>query len=406
MLIVVICSLLGGLFVPAIAAPAIDELKVRIAERSKRITELEGKISDTKGKIGELQASERTLANEIARLDRQIEGLRLDILLTEQQIEATELELEKLNLEIVDREEKISVAKQRLGAILRIMNETSTERDPLTLIFSAQNFSDIFDNFTAQERLEREITTILDDLKQAKRELEEQKTAVTTKKEDLGVFRETLYIRNTILTGEQNNREDLLHLTKKQESNFRRTLQDLEAQQRAIQREIIQFESQLRRLVDPSSLPSKGVLSWPVDTIRITQYYGPTSSTGFMNDQYDFHNGIDLAPPSGIGTPIYAAANGTVIGTGNLGRLAYGKWVAVDHHNGLVTLYAHLSAQTSAPGQTVHHGSVIGYMGSTGFSTGPHLHFTVYAAETFRIEQRPYGLLPLGASLNPLDFLE
>ena len=388
------------------AAPDIEDLKIEINKRSEKIQELEAQIRETKNTIGDLQKSERTLANEIARLDAQIKALYLDIALTEEQIGSLNLELERISLEIKQLEDKLYETKKQTAGILRSLQETAEYASPVTLVFSSESFSEVFDNLTAGERLEAELILIIRDLKTTKQTLEEKRIMTEKKKQELETFRETLAVQNSILISEQDDREDLLYTTNRQENQFRQTLKTLEVQQQTIEKEIIQFDAQLRRLVNPSALPSKGALSWPTDVVRITQYYGSTASTGFINDHYLFHNGIDIAPPSGIGTPIKAAASGTIIGMGNLGRLAYGKWIAVDHRNGLITLYAHLSKQAAQLGQSVQNGDVIGYEGSTGFSTGPHLHFTVYASETFRIEERSYGLLPVGASLNPMDFLE
>ncbi|MBI4385578.1 M23 family metallopeptidase, partial [Candidatus Parcubacteria bacterium] len=130
---------------------------------------------------------------------------------------------------------------------------------------------------------------------------------------------------------------------------------------------------------------------------------GPPSATGVINDGYQYHNGVDIA--ASVGSPGRAARNGKVVGVGDLGRWASGRWVAVEHDNGLTTLYAHLSLAAARLGQVVRRGDIIGYEGSTGFSTGPHLHFTVYASSTFRFEERPYGTLPIGGSINPLDYL-
>ncbi|MBI2625768.1 M23 family metallopeptidase, partial [Candidatus Parcubacteria bacterium] len=164
------------------------------------------------------------------------------------------------------------------------------------------------------------------------------------------------------------------------------------------------LEEKLRRAIDPSGVPGArpGVLAWPLEGV-LSQGYGPTSSTGFINDGYQFHNGVDIA--ASFGSPVRAARNGKVVGVGDLGRWAYGRWVAVEHDNGLTTLYAHLSLAAARLGQVVRRGDIIGYEGSTGFSTGPHLHFTVYASSTFRFEERPYGTLPIGGSINPLDYL-
>ena len=156
--------------------------------------------------------------------------------------------------------------------------------------------------------------------------------------------------------------------------------------------------------IDPNSIPSarKGLFEWP--TIgSITQIYGPTSVTGFVNNVYNFHNGIDIEADTG--DPVKAAMDGIVKAKGDNGKYAYGKWLAIDHQNGLITLYAHFSAYAVSVGQRVKAGQVIGYAGSTGFSTGSHLHFTVYATNTFSVESRWFGLLPLGGSINPMNYL-
>ena len=81
-------------------------------------------------------------------------------------------------------------------------------------------------------------------------------------------------------------------------------------------------------------------------------------------------------------------------------------WIAIEHENGLVTMYAHLSLQSVNVGQEVSSGAIIGYMGSTGLSTGSHLHFTVYTSSSFSTKpSKIAGTLPIGATLNPFDYL-
>ncbi|MBI2635651.1 MAG: M23 family metallopeptidase [Parcubacteria group bacterium] len=125
--------------------------------------------------------------------------------------------------------------------------------------------------------------------------------------------------------------------------------------------------------------------------------------TGFYNHSYKFHNGIDIA--AYYGTPVHAALGGVVSASADDGRYAYGSWLSIRHSNGLTTLYTHLSSKSASKGETVNQGQVIGYVGSSGFTTGPHLHFTVYSTNTFRVENRWYGLLPFGGSVNPFDYL-
>jgi len=117
-----------------------------------------------------------------------------------------------------------------------------------------------------------------------------------------------------------------------------------------------------------------------------------------------FHNGIDIS--SSYGEPIRAARDGTILAIGNCGKYAYGKWIMIKHDNGLTTLYGHLSSYGAyKTGDNVKTGDIIGYEGSTGYSTGPHLHFGVYASETIEIQKTWYGTLPIGAHIDPMKYL-
>lgn len=120
---------------------------------------------------------------------------------------------------------------------------------------------------------------------------------------------------------------------------------------------------------------------WPMSNFTITSYFG---RRGVFQR---FHTGIDLAAP--VGTPIFAARAGQV-STAGWSRYGYGLHVIIDHGGGQETLYAHMSRITVRPGQWVDRGELIGHVGSTGWSTGPHLHFEVRVG---------------GAARNPLAFL-
>jgi len=121
------------------------------------------------------------------------------------------------------------------------------------------------------------------------------------------------------------------------------------------------------------------------------------------------------------GTPVRASLSGVVVETGNTdairGCYSYGKWVLVKHNNGLSTLYAHLSVISSNAGQSISSGDVIGFSGNTGYSTGPHLHYSVYLSDAVQVVRlgdikkitncaaARIPVAPLEAYLNPLDYL-
>ncbi|AEB11969.1 LysM peptidoglycan-binding domain-containing M23 family metallopeptidase [Marinithermus hydrothermalis] len=129
-------------------------------------------------------------------------------------------------------------------------------------------------------------------------------------------------------------------------------------------------EAHLRQVAYRGSTSAQG-FQWPLKSFRITSYYGKRRlRIGGSN----FHTGLDMAAP--MGTPIYAAKAGRVRVAG-WSRVGYGLHVRIDHGGGVETLYGHMSRIVVKPGQQVQQGQLIGYVGSTGWSTGPHLHLEI-----------------------------
>lgn len=138
------------------------------------------------------------------------------------------------------------------------------------------------------------------------------------------------------------------------------------------------FVSSGGQIITPGAVPAgTGIFQWPLpDAYSITSGFGEREDP--TNGEDSFHTGTDIAAP--LGTPILAAADGTVTianATDSWGG-SYGYYIKIDHGNGFETLYAHCSAICVTSGQAVQQGEVIGYVGSTGNSTGNHLHFEVF----------------------------
>ena len=181
-------------------------------------------------------------------------------------------------------------------------------------------------------------------------------------------------------------KSSLLAVTQESEAQFQALLEDLRQEQAYLNQQIALLQKDIEgKLNATDELGDSSILSWPVDpTIRgISAYFHDTS--------YPFrhlfeHSGLDLPAPTG--TPVRAAAPGYVAWT-RQGTL-YGNYVMIIHTNGLATLYAHLSRIDVTSDQFISRGDQIGAVGSTGLSTGPHLHF----------EARLNGI-----PTNPLDYL-
>ena len=133
-------------------------------------------------------------------------------------------------------------------------------------------------------------------------------------------------------------------------------------------------------------------LSWPMTTFRITQPFGPSNVTlePAFGPYKHFHTGVDIAAP--LGTPVMAAAEGIVVAVGHT-TSGYGNYVIIAHGGGIATLYGHLLATKASYGDKVVRGQLIGLEGSTGFSTGPHVHFEL-RVDNLAIDPMPYLPIP------------
>lgn len=400
-----VAILVAGAFVlPLVARGAlIDDLRRQIDDKSREIQRLEDEARRYQLEITANQKEQTTLASQITRIASRIAKLSLDIRLTEAKIAKTEYQLEQLGLEIQNRANEIEAEKRTLAQAIRVLSSYDGEA-MVSLVLKNPTFSNFLDQVQYLTVLQGEIQRRLDGIKVLKARLEEEKYDLEAKRDELQDLRAELGAQRQLSSDQRAERENLLKQTRNQEARYQVLLKDVQKRQIEIQQEIIDLEDKLRRAINPAGIPGArpGVLAWPLDGV-LTQRYGPTSATGFINDGYQFHNGVDIA--ASFGSPVRAAQGGTVAGVGDLGRWAYGRWVAIRHENGLTTLYGHLSLVAAQPGQQVSRGDVVGYEGSSGFSTGPHLHFTVYASDTFRLVERPYGVLPIGGSINPMDYL-
>lgn len=386
-------------------ATDIDELRRQIQDKQAEIQKLENQIAAYKEELKNKKSQEATLNKQINYMETQILRLQSEIRLTETKISAASLHIEELSNDIRDKTNELEKQKSNLVEIIRTINQYDKET-ALELVLKNDNFSDFLNQVQFIESLQESVKTKYDFIKSLKQKLEEDRNDSESQKLLLEQLRSELSGKNLVLNNQKDDKEDLLIQTKNQEKKYQQILSDLQKKREDIQKEIYALEDKLRLTIDPSSIPvfRSGVLGWPLKSY-ITQNYGPTSQTGFINDAYKFHNGIDIE--ADIGDPVRAALGGVVRAKGDNGKYAYGKWIAIDHQNGLITLYAHFSGYASGMnvGQKVTSGQIIGYAGSTGFSTGPHLHFTVYATNTFSVQDKWFGLLPLGGSINPMSYL-
>lgn len=389
----------------AIAAN-IQDLKSKIDDKSKELQSINQQIIDNQKYIEQLQKYGKTLSGEIKKTDANIKQIGLGIKASEISIEKLNFEIDTISDDINGIQNQIVDKKEAVKKIIGLIREND-EQSLIVIFLKKQSLAQAFSEFQNFADVNKSLAQQIDDLKNLKDDVSQKLEITENKKHEVEAENINLKNKKSISESLKKDKENLLLSTKNKESAYKEKLDDLEKLQKDVADEIEKMEAELRTKIDPSLLPTKrpGVLIMPLEG-KISQNYGITSFS--KNYRGKWHNGIDIAAP--IGTPIYAADKGKVIMAGDQDKYcasgAYGKYIVIKHQNNLATLYAHMSLYAVDLNQEIERGQLIGYVGKTGWATGPHLHFTVFDANTFSVKQsRLCGSMPIGGDINPLDYL-
>ncbi len=357
-------------------------------------------------------------------METTIKNLKANISLTEKKITSANFNIEQLNEGIKSKEEEIVESKEVLAETIRNINETES-KSLVEILLANASFSSFYSNLEQMNDLQKNVNVNLEQLKELKNGLQNQEAEKQSEKNELENLRSKLADQKKITETQNSQKNSLLKETQNKESLYKKQLAEQLAKQQALENEISAYEEQIRVEIDPSSLPKTGagILSWPVDKPVITQYFGNTPFATQNPQVYGGkgHDGIDLR--ASVGTPIKSSQGGIITAIGSAisycrgYQIGYGKWVLIKHNNNLSTFYAHLSLIKVSPGQSVETGQIIGYSGETGYTTGPHLHFGVFATQAISgleyistsstcggITMRQ-PIVPPNGKLNPLSYL-
>jgi len=410
----------GFLTVNNVDASLVDQLKDRISDRNTKIQELEKEIAQYQDELEVVGEEKQTLTSEVKILDISRQKISTNIKLTQNRIDSTNYQIEELSLDIDDKEKNISKNTEVIAETIRTMNEIESD-SLIEIVLSNKDLSGFLNQIETLQQFQSKMRDDVKRLTGLKEELVGTKTQTQTKKEELADFKGDLSDQKYVLDINRKDKNTLLSITKNKESNYQNLLDEKVEARKAFERELLDLESQLKIEIDTSKIAKagKGVLSWPLDKVHITQYFGNTKFAKSGGYNGSGHNGMDFRASQG--TKVKAALTGVVTAVGNTdavsGCYSYGKFLLIKHNNGLTTLYAHMSFISVKKGDTVITGDTVGYSGNTGYSTGPHLHFTVYASQGVQIVR--YGdyksktncadanipVAPLNAYLNPIDYL-
>ncbi|MBI4085112.1 MAG: peptidoglycan DD-metalloendopeptidase family protein [Candidatus Liptonbacteria bacterium] len=401
----------------AASAPQ-DELRAKIQEKTQQLQEINTQLKETTKNLADTQSQRQTLQRQVTIYQSTINQLTLNIKDDTVSIEKLGLEVDSLNYDLKDIQASIEDKKGAINQLLVEIQKNDYENGNLLTLFLknktlAASILETQSLASLRDQLHTDVRHLseLGDLYNSKIEEKSEKIS------DIELHKSNLSARKSIIANQKEEQQTVLAQTKNKEAAYQKQLKEIQALQDKIEAEIELADMELRQNINPSLLPQSGpnVLLNPVPKAIMSQGYG---STSFAIQTYrgKWHNGIDLAAP--VGTEVFSAEDGVVINVANQDRLcpraAYGKLIVVKHDNGLTTLYGHLSLQVVSIGQKVSRGQLIGYVGKTGWATGPHTHFVVFATQTITPARPGYpegtkpsscGPMPVGGDINPLLYV-
>jgi len=392
----------------------IERLQSEIRTSNNRLADIEKEIAQFELALLEVGAEKNTLQKAINQLELERKKVQADISYTEQKISATDMELNKLILEIRNTEQDIETNRNAIAETIRNLNQQEAE-SLITILLSHDQLSEFWNNLETLETVRNSMNTQVQNLHELSITLKDKRDQTTSYRSQLVDLKEQYSDQNSVLVNNRAEQAELLAATRNEEAEYQSLLQQKQAAREKIVSQMREFESQLQFILDPNTIPSPGtrVFDWPLQNVIITQYFGGTEFAKRNPGIYAgraYHPGVDFGAPRG--TPIHAPLAGTVRATGNTdavpGCFSWGKWTLLDHANGLSTLYAHQDVIGVQPGQRVATGEIIGYIGNTGFSTGPHLHFTVYVKDGVSVRKfnEIKSVTSCGAATTPVAATE
>ena len=390
MALIMLLGLIAG-FIPAAHAASSSELKAQLdalkaekAEIDAQIQEIKGQISENNNEIQEMVAQKNLIDQEIFLLYQQESNIN-------GQISTYSLLIADKQEQLVDAETKFNDLTEKNKERIQAMEEEG-QISYWSVLFQANSFSDLLDRVNMVQEIAAADKRRLEELDAAAKEVTEAKAALETEKEALEEVKAELAVTQAQLAEKRTQADALLAELVAKGMEYEDLMAQSEDEQAELAREIAnkkdeydkaKYQEWLATSVPPttrptapsdnsgSSTPVSGGWKVPINYTAMTSAFGWRIHPIYGTRK--FHYGVDLAAPTG--TPIYATRSGTVSTASYNGSAGY--YVQINHGDGYRSIYMHMTHYVVSAGQNVSQGQVIGYCGSTGGSTGPHLHFGI-----------------------------
>lgn len=348
-----------------------EEYEEQLKDLNSQLEAIKKAQEAIKKEIDAAKSDKEKQQKEKERLDGQIYNTQQEITLLGQRIDLVSGEIALKETEIAEKQLEINrnyqLFKQRLRA-----SYVSNDPSMLTVLLSSDSFSDMLMRAEVAKRIAERDTELLNNLKTDRAELEGLRAGLQADKDSLEADQQALSDRKQQLSSQVQQVAQTIQDIAELEKQFQESYEEKSKEAAAMRAEIDAIFAELESMDEFVG----GEYLWPVPV----KYRTISCEYGWRFNNTDFHTGMDITGSSSgaiYGADVYAANSGEVkfVQTTYTPGKGYGKYVIVDHGGGYSTLYAHLSETLVSVGDYVQRGDVIAKVGSTGWSTGPHLHF-------------------------------
>lgn len=373
----IISAVIAGLLVFTLLFAFVADIAMNAPEAGAADT-----VSSLNSKLDKLSKEKDKIKKELAEIEKKKQSASAKKAALDQQIDVTQQEIDVMNQLIDALDNRIRAKEQELAVAtelekkqtdeflvrLRVMEEEGSV-SMLGVILSADSFTDMITRSEIVGDIVESDRQLMKSLAETRAKIAADKAALDADRAEQEKAKASLVNKRSSLKGQYNEANSLVKELSADAAEYERKYNEAEAAQEAAKRE-------LKALLNSSGSKSTtyvgGTFRWPTKATYITSYYGRRSDP--ITKKSAFHTGIDIG--ASRGSEIYAANSGTVIVAG-WSQKGYGNYVVIDHGGGKSTLYAHMDKIKTTKGAKVAKGDVIGLVGSTGYSTGPHLHFEI-----------------------------
>lgn len=383
---VMILSLIFSIIPTNVYAKSSSEIKKEIDELEDQQMDIWIQMDELEAKQDDNWESTEEMVEQKNNIDQQINLLNIEIENINQQIQNYTLLIADNQVELDEAEAVLAELNEKNRARIRAMEEEG-EISYWSVLFKANSFTDLIDRLNMIEEIQQADQRRMERLSQAADAVAQARESLAQEKSALEDSRQELAQAQSVLDEKRAQADAILTQLNAEQRELQALYEEYENLEHQLSAEIAQAEKEYteqKKKEEEVSRPSTG--GW----VRPCSYTALTSAYGWrvhpITGKDSFHNGVDLANVTG--TPIYAAKSGTVTVATYNG--VYGYYVQINHGDGFSSLYGHMTHYIVSQGQSVSAGQVIGYMGSTGWSTGSHLHFTIY-----------YN----GGTVNPMNYI-